>query len=67
MMGWKHEDATTERVGGGWLVVIVRSTYMRPERRAIVGSGGFRMHKGAGDSSLATISASSPVLREKKE
>lgn len=44
----------------------VKSTYKRSDRRAIVGSGGFTMYKRAGDSSLGTISASSPVLREKK-
>lgn len=32
----------------------------------MVGSAEFTMHKRAGDSNLATLSASSPVLREKK-
>lgn len=65
----RRDNGKLKRGGGlGWWLGWwrVKSTYKRSDRRAIVGSGGFTMYKRAGDSSLATISASSPVLREKK-
>lgn len=44
----------------------MKSTYKRSNCCAIVGSAGVAMHKRTGDSSLATSSASSPVLRGKQ-